>query len=248
MAGALRANHGGSHRRPAGHILKPQSDDFQYHAPIRTLPWADLQLSEPSRVLELKQSTSVARQSSETAGRNEFASFMRAYQDMVFSTSARIVANDAQAQDIAQEVFLKAFEHFDQLRGSTTAGGWLKKVATNLSLNHLSRYRKRWRFFSDMKSSADEDESPEPEFPIPDTLLADLTEEERAERIEMALKNLPEHQRVPLVLFHFEELPYDEIAAQLRVSLGKIKTDILRGRLALAKVLSRDELTEISAE
>jgi RNA polymerase sigma-70 factor, ECF subfamily len=172
---------------------------------------------------------------------------MRAYQDMVFSTAVRIVSNDAQAQDIAQEVFLKAFEHFDELRGSATAGGWLKKVATNLSLNHLSRYRKRWRFFSDMKS-ADEEEMPEPDFPIPDTLLADLTREERAERIELALKNLPEHQRVPLVLFHFEELPYDEIAAQMHVSLGKIKTDIVRGRLALAKVLSRDELTEVSVE
>jgi RNA polymerase sigma-70 factor (ECF subfamily) len=172
---------------------------------------------------------------------------MRAYQDMVFSTAVRIVANDAQAQDIAQEVFLKAFEHFDELRASVTAGGWLKKVATNLSLNHLSRYRKRWRFFSDMKST-DEEQTPEPEFAVPDTLLTDLTQEERTERIELALKNLPEHQRVPLVLFHFEELPYDEIAAQLHVSLGKIKTDILRGRVALAKVLSRDELTEVSVE
>jgi RNA polymerase sigma-70 factor (ECF subfamily) len=173
---------------------------------------------------------------------------MRAYQDMVFSTAVRIVANDAQAQDIAQEVFLKAFEHFAQLRDTVTAGGWLKKVATNLSLNHLSRYRKRWRFFSDLKSSSAEEESMEPEFPIPDTLLADLNEGERAERIELALKNLPEHQRVPLVLFHFDELTYDEIATQLGVSLGKIKTDILRGRLALAKVLSRDELAEIQAE
>ena len=161
---------------------------------------------------------------------------MRAYQDMVFSTAVRIVANDAQAQDIAQDVFLKAFEHFEELRGSVTAGGWLKKVATNLSLNHLSRYRKRWRFFSDMKS-ADEEGAPEPDFPIPDTLLADLTEEDRSERIEVALKNLPEHQRVPLVLFHFEELPYDEIAAQLRVSLGKVKTDIHRGREALRRAL-----------
>src|SRR4051812_27688098 len=172
---------------------------------------------------------------------------MRAYQDMVFSTAVRIVANDAQAQDIAQEVFLKAFEHFDELRASVTAGGWVKKGATNLSLNHLSRYRKRWRFFSDMKS-ADEEQAPEPEFSVPGTLLTDLTQEESTERIELALKNLPEHQRVPLVLFHFEELPYDEIAAQLHVSLGKIKTDILRGRLALAKVLSRDELTEVSVE
>jgi sulfite exporter TauE/SafE len=55
---------------------------------------------------------------------------MRAYQDMVFSTAARIVANDAQAEDIAQEVFLKAYENFDHLSASPTAGGWLKTVAT----------------------------------------------------------------------------------------------------------------------
>jgi len=55
--------------------------------------------------------------------------------------------------------------------------------------------------------------------------------------VERALEKLPEHQRVPLVLFHFEELPYDEIAKRLGVSLSKVKTDILRGREALAKAL-----------
>ena len=74
---------------------------------------------------------------------------MHAYQDMVFSTAARLTGNDAQAQDIAQEVFLKAYENFASLRTSPTAGGWLKTVATNLTLNHLSRYRRRWRFFSE---------------------------------------------------------------------------------------------------
>jgi RNA polymerase sigma-70 factor (ECF subfamily) len=57
--------------------------------------------------------------------------------------------------------------------------------------------------------------------------------------VEQALRELPQHQRVPLVLYHFEELSYDEIAAQLRVSLSKIKTDIQRGRAALAKILAR---------
>jgi len=66
---------------------------------------------------------------------------MRDYQNMVFSTAMRLVANQAEAEDIAQEVFLKAYERFDDLRESPTAGGWLKTVATNMSLNHLARYR-----------------------------------------------------------------------------------------------------------
>jgi len=73
---------------------------------------------------------------------------MQSYQNMVFSTALRLLANQAEAEDVSQEVFLKAYERFAELRDSPTAGGWQKKVATNLSLNHLSRYRSRWSFFS----------------------------------------------------------------------------------------------------
>lgn len=77
----------------------------------------------------------------------DFTTFMRNYQDMVYSTAVRLLGNDAQAEDISQEVFLKAYERYDDLSTSPTAGGWLKTVTTNLSINHLQRYRKRWSFF-----------------------------------------------------------------------------------------------------
>jgi RNA polymerase sigma-70 factor, ECF subfamily len=171
----------------------------------------------------------------------DFTTFMRNYQDMVFSTAARLTGNDAQAEDISQEVFLKAFEHYDQLRTSPTAGGWLKTVATNLSLNHLTRYRKRWRFFSEFKrdNDAGDGDAPEVEFAAPDDFFSGLDAAERRELLEQGLNQLPEHQRLPLVLYHFEDLPYEEIAKKLRVSLAKVKTDILRARAALAKVLTR---------
>ncbi|HEY1847793.1 MAG TPA: sigma-70 family RNA polymerase sigma factor [Opitutaceae bacterium] len=171
---------------------------------------------------------------------SDFTTFMHKYQDMVFSTSARLVRNDAQAEDISQEVFIKAHEHFPMLSTSPTAGGWLKTVATNLSLNHLQRYRKRWKFFSEFKAEGDDSGAPEVDFAAPDTFFEGLNASERRAWIEEALGKLPEHQRVPLVLFHFEELPYDEIARRLGVSLAKVKTDILRARAALAKSLARD--------
>jgi len=165
---------------------------------------------------------------------------MRAYQDMVFSTAARLTGNPAQAEDIAQEVFLRAYEHFAELRDSRTAGGWLKTVATRLCLNHLTRHRRRWRLFSELETDATE-EAPELEFPAADDLLAELAAEDRARLVEAALRALPEHQRVPLVLFHFGELPYEAIARELRISLAKVKTDISRGRTALAAALTRNE-------
>jgi RNA polymerase sigma-70 factor (ECF subfamily) len=163
---------------------------------------------------------------------------MRAYQDMVFSTAARLAGNDRQAEDIAQEVFLRAYEHFAHLRTSPTAGGWLKTVATNLTLNYLSRHRKRWRLFSELGPTTADDGSSGPEPGVqPDTLLADLGAEQRRVLIDGALRQLPEHQRLALVLYHFEELSYEEIAVKLHASLAKIKTDIRRARAALLPVL-----------
>lgn len=169
----------------------------------------------------------------------DFTTFMRNYQDMVYSTAVRLIGNETQAEDIAQDVFIKAHEHWEKLAGSPTAGGWLKTVATNMSINHIQRYKKRWSFFSDLVHRGDEGEEKEVEFAAPDTFFHGVDSAERREYIEQALEKLPEHQRVPLVLFHFEDMPYEDIAKKLGVSLSKVKTDILRAREALAKILVR---------
>jgi RNA polymerase sigma-70 factor (ECF subfamily) len=166
-----------------------------------------------------------------------FEMFVRDYQNMVFSTAMRLLANEAEAEDIAQEVFLKAYQRFAELRDSPTAGGWLKKVATNLSLNHLSRYRARWSFFSEMRMGGGGEEEKEIEYAAPENLEEDVARADFRELVEQALRSLPAAQRVPLVLFHLEGLRYEEIAGKLHVSLGKVKTDIFRGRQALRRKL-----------
>ena len=163
----------------------------------------------------------------------KFEVFMRNHQDRVFATAVRLLGNPADAEDIAQAVFLKAYERFAEIGGSPAAGGWLRTVATNLCLNHLSRYRRRWRFFSEMRDAGDEETADYSE-----SLAAPETEPvARREELETALRQLPDAQRVPLVLFHFEQMSYDEIAARLGASASKVKTDIHRGRLALKRKL-----------
>src|ERR1700758_3891674 len=112
----------------------------------------------------------------------DLETFVRNYQNMVFSGAARIVRNPIDAQDIAQEVFIKAYERFDDLKESGTVGGWLKTVATNLSINHLNRYRARWRFFSE------EEDEPELAAPIEKS-------DDRRELLEIAIQKLPDAQR-----------------------------------------------------
>jgi len=158
--------------------------------------------------------------------------FVREHQDMVYTTALRLLGRKDEAQDMAQEAFLRALERRELLAGHENPGGWLRTVTTNLCLNHLERHRKRWRLFSELET---EDGSA-----FEDTLAAPAPAEDSPAGLEAALLGLPDHQRVPIILFHFEELPYDEIARRLGVSLGKLKTDIFRGRAALRKALGEE--------
>ena len=164
-----------------------------------------------------------------------FETFVLRYQDMVFATAVRLLGNPTEAEDIAQTVFMRAFQRFGELGSSPTAAGWLKTVTRNSCLNHLSRYRRRWRLFSELATTDDSDEglAPSELLAIAPSVPDDVERSERQARLERALRELPDHQRVPLVLFHFEELSYQDIAHTLGVSLGKVKTDIHRGREAL---------------
>jgi RNA polymerase sigma-70 factor (ECF subfamily) len=168
----------------------------------------------------------------------QFEAFVRRFQDMVYGTAVRLLGNPAEAEDAAQTVFLKAFQRFGDIGDSEAAGGWLKTTTRNVCLNHLSRYRARWQFFSELTrpdgaNGGDYADS----LVSPLSQALDLERAELRDELERALRALPDHQRVPLVLFHFEELDYQAIADALGASLGKVKTDIHRGREALRRLL-----------
>ena len=178
--------------------------------------------------------------SSTTTDARQFEAFVENYQDLVFATAVRLLGNPSEAEDVAQSVFLKAFQRFGEIGSSPSAPGWLKTVTRNACLNHLSRYRARWRFFSEL----DRPETSQSDEGFAATLASDsspaleLEQSAQREQLEQALQRLPDHQRVPLVLFHFDEVSYQEIATMLGISLGKVKTDIHRGREALRVALT----------
>jgi RNA polymerase sigma-70 factor, ECF subfamily len=178
-------------------------------------------------------------ESDRAASPPSFEAFVRRYQDLVYATAVRLVGREGEAEDIAQTVFMKAFERFAEIGESPAAPGWLKTVTTNACLNHLSRYRRRWRLFTEMTSrTGEEDDMPfETTIETTRSLAADLERADDHRRLTAALSQLPPHQRVPLVLFHFDQMSYQDIAARLGVTLPKIKTDIHRGREVLARLL-----------
>src|SRR5690349_4429420 len=112
-----------------------------------------------------------------------FEAFVRRYQDMVFATAVRLLGNPTDAEDAAQTVFLRAFERYSQIAGNPEVPGWLKTTTRNVCLNHLSRYRARWRFFSEMEEHGLESRVAEA---IDDEHL------DRRERLERAIRHLPD--------------------------------------------------------
>jgi len=74
---------------------------------------------------------------------DRFETFVRLYQDMVFATAVRLLGRPADAEDVAQTVFLRAYERFQTIADSPAVAGGLKTVTTNLCFNHLSRYLSR---------------------------------------------------------------------------------------------------------
>jgi len=170
-----------------------------------------------------------------------FEAFVRRYQDLVFATAVRLLGRPSDAEDVAQTVFLRAFQRFDRLQDEPAAAAWLRTVTRNACLNHLARYRARWQFFSELGAGA------EAGIDVAGSLAAageapdaTILRAEAHGRLEDALRRLPDHQRVPVVLFHFEDMAYQDIARALGVSVGKVKTDIHRGREALRRVLRDD--------
>jgi RNA polymerase sigma-70 factor (ECF subfamily) len=161
---------------------------------------------------------------------------------MVFATAVRLLGNRVEAEDVAQTVFLRAFQRFDEIGSSPAAAGWLKAVTRNACLNHLSRYRARWRLFSELgrPETEDADAGYAAGLISEGSLALDVEEADLLSHLEQALRRLPDHQRIPIVLFHFEDMSYQEIASALGVSLGKVKTDIHRGREALRRQLTAD--------
>jgi RNA polymerase sigma-70 factor (ECF subfamily) len=135
-----------------------------------------------------------------------------------------LLAFDGQAQDVAQEAFLRLYRRGPSGIPPDEIRFWIYRVARNLAVNELEKRRTRSRLlgvFGDL-------DRPAP--PNPEAIL-ELAERER--RVLPMLATLPEHQRAALLLREQEEMSYREIAHVLGVSENKIKVDIFRARKAL---------------
>ena len=176
-----------------------------------------------------------------------FGSLVAKYQDRIFNMILRMCPNRAEAEELAQEAFLKAMQRIDQFRGRSRFYTWLFRIAANLTISHRRRAaRLRFRSIDSLEELYGSQahslttQLAERRYPRPET-MAIAAETQR--RILAALDELDEEFRIVLVLRDIEEMDYAQIAAVLDVPVGTVKSRLHRARLTV-----RDRLKDLLSE
>jgi len=156
------------------------------------------------------------------------------YYKAMYNTSLRIVNDTAEAEDIMQEAFLKAFSKLDSFQGTSTFGAWLKRIVVNLSINAFNKKVKlnEVAYNDELKNEVDESDG---------IILEEDSKNEKVNKILKTLNSLKENYRVALTLHLIEGYDYEEIGEILNLSYANSRTMISRAKESLRKKLLKDE-------
>lgn len=168
--------------------------------------------------------------------RAAFDLLVRKYQHRVLKLVSRFVSDAAEAEDVAQEAFLKAYRALASFRGDSAFYTWLYRIAINTAKNALVSNRRRPVDFDlDLQDPEQYDRHARlKEGDTPEGVL--LTEEIRSV-IERAMEQLPEDLRTAIVLRELEGLSYEEIAEAMDCPVGTVRSRIFRAREAIDRKL-----------
>jgi RNA polymerase sigma-70 factor (ECF subfamily) len=151
------------------------------------------------------------------------------HKDRVYSIALRYAGDSATAMDIAQDTFLKLLSNIRQFRGESTFESWLYRMVVNSCLDH---HRKRRRFLPLLDEALDVFRAPR------ESALHDMLREEQQERVQQVVAQLPEEQRMVVVLRYTDGLSYEEIADLLGCRRGTVASRLNRAHKSLERRLS----------
>lgn len=158
------------------------------------------------------------------------ARFIQDHLRRIFMQIYRVVGNVDDAQDLTQEVFIKALQHKDQIKDERKAAHWLSRIATNTAIDFLRRHGRV--SFSDIDDAPDQivvsrEESPERR----------VLRSEESRYLHDGLRLLSARERAALILRDVEDLPAEEVARQLNCSKATVRSHIANARIKFRRYL-----------
>jgi len=159
-----------------------------------------------------------------------FGEIVERYRLRVLRTAHGIVGSSDEAEDVAQEVFVKAWQALDSFRPGGSLGSWLYRITVNAAIDATRRRRPQVNL---------DDIAPPPSEQHTERSVLDA---EEAERVRRAVRHLPPASRAALVLREYEQLSYAEIAEVLDVPMGTVMSRLHYARQSLKDALSSQDL------
>jgi RNA polymerase sigma-70 factor (ECF subfamily) len=162
-----------------------------------------------------------------------FGEVVKRYQQSVFNVCYRMLGERMEAEDLAQETFIRAYQRLETFDADRPFGPWIRRVATNTCLNHIQGQKPE-----SYELDEERDRSPVPSGEQPEIYLQGT---QVAEEIRKAIISLPPHYHAVIELRHYQEMSYSEIADALELPISDVKSHLYRARRRLAKLLVTDE-------
>ena len=156
-----------------------------------------------------------------------FAELISRYKNLVYSVILRMINSREEANDLAQEVFIKLYKNLDKYYPDYKFSTWVIRITTNHVIDYRRKNRAETVSMEEIEYDAAGEETPE-------TALID---KERALSIKTAIDELPDMYKIPIVLYHQQGLSYQEISDIIEEPLSKVKNRIFRGRKLLKDML-----------
>jgi RNA polymerase sigma factor (sigma-70 family) len=164
-----------------------------------------------------------------------FKAIVEQWKDMVYNTILGIVQNETEAEDLAQDVFIKVFEKISSFKGDSKLSTWLYRIATTTALDHLRSKKRKKRFgFLQALTGGSEDKEQLPDFHHPGV---SLDNKERAAMLFKAIDTLPENQKTAYTLHKLEGLSYRDVSEVLNTSVSAVESLMSRANQNLRKHL-----------
>jgi RNA polymerase sigma-70 factor, ECF subfamily len=158
-----------------------------------------------------------------------FEEFVRKNEDRIYNLCRYMLSDASDAQDAAQDTFLKAYKGLKDFRPDASLSTWLYRIAVNTCLDQRKKSR-----YSRLRAGEIPDDLPSPD-PSPE---GSYHAKRNAEALRAALRKLPEKLRSAIILREIEGLAYEEIATVLDISMGTVKSRIARARDELRVIIS----------
>lgn len=173
--------------------------------------------------------------------RSALNDLVRKHQERAYQYAYRLTRNQDEAADVVADAFVRVFNALPNFKGQSAFSTWLYRILTNCFLDIRKKEKNRPTTSLDTTIETGEGEM---ERQFEDDGPSPLDETERSERgqaIEDAVTQLPEYQRAMIVMYHAEQLSYEEIAEALDLPIGTVKSRLNRARLSLRELLAKHE-------